>query len=241
MTENDDLRAQTIRDLTRQLQQVERSRGHDPRGKPARSWPTGIDPLDRLLPEGGFLPGTLTEWLTDGAGTGAVTLALIAVRRTLQEIGGALVVVDLQQEFHSGAAAQLGIDLDQLILVRPATTQDALWTLEQALRSAGAVISFGWIEQADNRTLRRLQLAAEVGGGLGMLIRPIAARRQPCWARLRLVVRPLPAAESSSGRRLRIELLHNHGKQAIQVELDDETGDVHLVPPMVPAARRQRA
>ena len=241
MTENDDRRAQTIRDLTRQLQQVERSRGRDPRGKPARPWPTGIDPLDRLLPEGGFLPGTLTEWLTDGAGTGAVTLALLAVRRTLQEIGGALVVVDLQQEFHSRAAAQLGINLDQIILVRPATARDALWTLEQALRSAGAVISFGWIEQANNRTLRRLQLAAEVGGGLGMLIRPIAARRQPCWAQLRLVVRPLPAAESSSGRRLRIELLHNHGEQAIHVELDDETGDVHLVPPVVSAARRQRA
>jgi len=39
---------------------------------------------------------------------------------------------------------------------------------------------------------RRLQLAAEQGGGLGLLIRPEAVRHQPSWADVRLLVEPLP-------------------------------------------------
>jgi hypothetical protein len=42
-----------------------------------------------------------------------------------------------------------------------------------------------------DREFRRLQLAAETGGTLGLLVRPAQARDEPSWADLRLLVEPV--------------------------------------------------
>src|SRR5579863_2696622 len=77
---------------------------------------TGIEALDRLLPDGGFREGTLIEWLADSGA--ADQLALLAARPALGE-DRFLIVIDEEKTFYPPAAASLGIDLERLVLVRP--------------------------------------------------------------------------------------------------------------------------
>jgi hypothetical protein len=117
------------------------------------------------------------------------------------------------------------------------------------------------LEKLSQQAWRRLQLAGETGGGIGLLLRSVEQRSQPSWAGMRLLVEPLPVGgrgscraetrdegtgikEWSPGRRMRIELIHCRGRTqegSVELEIDDETGDVHLAPAVAPAAHRLRA
>lgn len=204
--------------------------------------PTGIDSLDALLPSGGLHRGTLVEWLAEGEGAGAETLALIAATQATRS-GGALVVVDHRQTFYPPAAAALGRNLDEIVLVRPRTAGDALWALEQSLRCPGAAVVLCRLDRLHNRGVRRLQLAAETGGTIGFLMRPAAVRSLPSWADVRLLVTPLPSS-TPSGRRLRLEIIRcrkGTGGGAVDVEINHETGSVRPVSPLAPATSAGRS
>ena len=185
-------------------------------------------PLDALLPHGGFLPGTLVEWLAEGAGTGAVTLAVLAARQATHS-RRPLVVVDRRGQFYPPAAVRIGLDPKRLILVRADTQADQFWAVDQSLRCRGVGAVLAWPRRLDVRTFRRWQLAAEEGDVLGLLIRPAVARKEPSWAEVRLLVEPLPSSPKGR-RRLRLHLLRCRGLTGVQtfdVEMDDETHSVH--------------
>jgi hypothetical protein len=135
--------------------------------------------------------------------------------------GGTVVVVDRSGWFHPPAvlpwleAACAGADSSgrgRLLVARPSRDDDEIWTIEQALRCAGVAAVVAWPRTAaawtaapgaDRRppprhglqqwttALRRWQLAARAGGGVGLFVRPAAALREPSWAEARLVVAPL--------------------------------------------------
>jgi len=216
-----------VESLRREIARLERSRlrGGD------RPISSGCVPLDRLLPEGGFRRAALAEWLSAGEGSGATTLALGAARQACRD-GGALVVLDRRREFYPPAAVRLGVEPEELIVVQAGSPPDEHWALDQVLRCRGVAAVLAWPERLDGRTFRRLQLAAEEGGGLGLLIRPLVARGEPSWADVRLLVEPLPVEPLlSRKRRLRIHLLRCRGGTAgrsIDLEIDDETCSVHL-------------
>ena len=242
-----------VETLRRQIARLEQSR---PRSGD-RPISSGCGPLDWLLPGGGFRRGTLAEWLSAGQGSGAGTLALAAAREACRPIGGrleqsptewagrALVVLDRQREFCPSAACRLGIEPEDLIVVQAGSEADNRWALDQALRCPGVAAVLAWPERLDGRTFRRLQLAAEEGGGLGLLIRPPTARQEPSWADVRLLIEPLPAGPLPSRKRqLRIHLLRCRGGTAgrsIDLEIDDETCRVHLVARLAPPAAHRRA
>jgi protein ImuA len=248
-----------IEALRRQIARLEGARHHGARGPVVN----GCGPLDRLLPERGFCRGTLVEWLAAGDGSGAATLALGAARAACRD-GGALVVLDHHCEFYPPAAVRAGIEPHRLIVVHAADQSDNAWALDQALRCPGVAAVLAWPEQLDGRTFRRLQLAAEEGGGLGLLIRPDSFRHEPSWAHVRLLVEPLPAEpwrmvrESSTDTRpskpdgppgrkrwLRIHLLRCRGAasgRSVELEIDDETRTVHLAARLAdPTAHRRAA
>jgi hypothetical protein len=202
----------------------------------------------------------VVEWLADGPGCGAQTLALALLARSLPE-EGTIVIIDPRREFYPPAAAALGIDPAQTIVVRPADDAAALWALEQTLRSRGVYAAFCRLGVINDRASRRLQLAVEHGEGRGVLVRPAYFRRQPSWADVRLLVRPVcmrgarpdqPAVGArprlnvrySSTRTLHIELLSLRGGVpggVCEVELCHETGGVRLVPQLARAAPPVRA
>ena len=219
-------RQELVASLQEQVRQVEGS--HRPTADHVSS---GIEALDALLPAGGFRRGTLVEWLAAGGGSGASALALMTAREICRG-QGALVVVDRQRLFYPPAAAALGIDLATTIVVCPANEKDHSWALDQILNCTGVAATLCWPEKLAGKAFRRLQLAAERGGGLGLLVRPHAVRSQPSWAEVRLLIEPRP---SEAGRKLRVELLRcrgGTGGAAVELELNEETGMIHETSPL---------
>ena len=60
--------------------------------------------------------------------------------------------------------------------------RDELWALDQALRCPGVSAVWTWIDRLDPPAFRRLQLAAETGRTLGLLVRPASVRGRPTWS-----------------------------------------------------------
>jgi protein ImuA len=216
---------------------------------------SGCGPLDELLPGRGLCRGTIIEWISAGEGAGAGTLALLAAREACRG-GGTLLAVNSRREFYPPAAARLGIDLERLVVVHPTTPADEHWALDQALRCPAVAVVLAWPAPLDALMFRRLQLATEEGGGLGLFVRSTAARNAPSWADVRLGVEPLPVQSGKKDRRrLRISLLRCRGGnmgRSVDVEFDDETCSVHLAarlaaampegrPGAFAAGRRRRA
>jgi protein ImuA len=242
-----------LEELRRRIARLEAAR---PRGGYA-AVTSGTIALDNMLPERGFRCGTLVEWLSAGEGMGACTLALLAARAACRH-GGSLVVLDRRGDFYPPAAVRLGIEPEQLLVVRAENAADHDWAMDQVLRSPATAAVLAWPERLDGRTFRRWQLAGEQSGGLGLLLRPAAARAEPSWADVRLLVEPLPdncatacsqavlppTSESTllaskqwhtplnRKRPLRIVLLRCRGGtdgRSVEVELDDETYRVYSV------------
>ena len=191
---------------------------------------TGIPALDGLLPGRGLECGSLVEWLVPVEGSGAASLALQGVRPALER-RAVWAVIDPAGEFHSPAVQGWGIPLDSVLLLRPASIADTAWTVEQCLRCAAVGVTWIQMETLPDRVLQRWKIAAETGGGVGVLFRPARARRQSSWADVRWLVEPRPNT-ASPGRRVRVELLACRGTcagGAVELDVNDATGDVRLV------------
>ena len=64
--------------------------------------------------------------------------------------------------------AAAGIDLSRVIVIHSESRlHDALWSMEKALQTAPCALVFAWLNWLPNTVVRRLQLAAEAGRGLG--------------------------------------------------------------------------
>lgn len=171
---------------------------------------TGWEPLDSILPYGGWRSGQLVEWLGEVKGGGVGLLGLWSAWQVAQR-GGVLVVLDNTGKFFPPAAAALGIHLSRMLVVSPQGKADFDWTLDQVLRcpAVGAV----WVNllKVDNRAYRRLQLAVEQSGVFGVLVRDQKCLQDPTWAHLRLRATPLAG---QGDWRFRVEVIRAVGGNA---------------------------
>lgn len=85
----------------------------------------------------------------------------------------------------------------RLIVVRPSTDDDEAWAIDQSLRCSGVKAVVAWPRRIHPTAMRRWQLAARSSGSVGLIARPIADRREPSWAHVRLVVSPLAGGAGS--------------------------------------------
>jgi hypothetical protein len=258
-----DHRRQKIQELSRKLQRLRPPQPGAPAPEHAPPVSTAISGLEGLLPEGGLHPGMIVEWMAAGSASGAGTLAwkvVAAWQPRCSDDGKGVVVIDRRRRFYPPAVVPLGIDLERLLVVRPDSERDALWALEQSLRCPGVGIVIGRIEGVRAQEFRRLQLAAETGGAIGLLLRPARERAQTSWADVRLLIRPEgnPKSEirnpkrtisrfefrNSTFRRLHVELIHCRGRLgggAVLLEIDDVTGNVRVASRLAAAAHPRQA
>lgn len=170
--------------------------------------PSGLRPLDRLLPCGGVPRGSLVDWLCDDDVSGGVALAC-AVAASLAGGGGTLIVVDRGGRFHPPAVMPwlpvAAGDGSRMIVVRTGRDDDEAWAIDQALRCPGVAAVVAWPQRLHATAMRRWQLAARSSQAVGLLVRPGRARREPSWAKHRIVVASLPGG-SLTIRRLRLTL-----------------------------------
>lgn len=180
-----------------------------------------------------FAPGSLIEWLAEGDGTGVMTLAAAVLAQQSRSCV-AWVVIDAGEFSPRG----MGRDEEPFVLIRPRTFSEAAWALEQSLRSPGVGMTWAWVDRASERMLRRWKLASEAGGGIGVFFRPALVRRDPTWADVRWLVKPLGTTRQTV-RRWRVELLYARGRlgvTAFDVELDHDTNAVRAIPAVSGAA-----
>jgi protein ImuA len=176
---------------------------------------------DLPLPGGGLARAAVHEVLAMAPGCGAAFCALLLARTG----GTVLWIAGRRDELLAWppGLARCGLVPANLILVRAERWPDALWAMEEALRCpavTGAVLALTWEPnpEGDNRldltATRRLQLAAEAGGALGLLLRPDTAHPAPTAAVTRWRIGPLPTAQAGAGLdepRWQLELLRVRG------------------------------
>jgi len=86
---------------------------------------------------------------------------------------------------------QHGVDMRRIEIVTAAEA-DVLWATEQCLRSGSCAAVLAWPRQADDRALRRLQVAADGGRALAFAFRDRQhlSNASPAALRLELEARP---------------------------------------------------
>lgn len=211
---------------------------------------SGCQAIDRLLPGGGYQRGALVQWLTNG-GHGADYLSLLLAKEACAD-GGALVVLDPLNQFYPPAAAAMGLNLDNLIIVRTKKSSqlqdqqnDLFWSIDQSLRCPAVAAVWGPLGQIDERWFRRFQLSAESSGCLGLFVQPLSQARQPSWAEVQWMVnhvrqpRVNPQRDFHRGPRhgnhprsqfVRLQLTRCRGTQTgktVHLSINTITGNVH--------------
>jgi len=151
---------------------------------PASAQPTGHAALDAVLPTGGWPDAALTELLLPADGVGELRLLLPTLARLTQRARDIVLVAPPYLPYPDGWR-QAGVDFARVHLV-DASPRDALWAAEQCLRSGSLAAVLCWPRHADDRALRRLQVAAETGQALGFAFRDLRAADNPSPAALRV-------------------------------------------------------
>jgi len=157
-------------------------------GTSAASRPSGHAALDAVLPGGGWPLGALTELIVPHWGIGELRLLLPAMAGFTRSRRW-LVWIDPPLLPYAPALVQGGIDLDFcLLLGGPLRAADRSWAMEKLLPQRATGLVLAWPERMGMAESRRLQLAAQAGDGMAVLL-----LRQPpaaSVATLRLGLRP---------------------------------------------------
>lgn len=202
-------------------------RGISGAGLPAT--PTGIAALDTRLPGGGWPAGALSELLIPAHGIGELGLALPLLARLTQNREQAAFVAPPHIPY-APALAQAGVLASRLLVIDAKTDDEALWAAEQLLRTPAFGAVLGWLPRINEVAQRRLQLAAESSGKVGLIVRPLRAAAQSSLSALRLkLVREHGA--------LQVEILKARGGRAgARFRLDETPPPMSALPPRREAA-----
>ena len=116
-----------------------------------------------------------------------------AVPQSSNRDGSWLLYVDAADDLYPPAAAVLGVPLSRLLVIRVRRALDVQWICEQALRCAAVAAVIAPAARLDAYASRRLQLAAEASGSLGLLLRSDEPRGHT-FAASRLRIDPAPSS-----------------------------------------------
>ncbi|MBO6782400.1 MAG: hypothetical protein JJ899_03880 [Alphaproteobacteria bacterium] len=144
---------------------------------------------------------------------GAVTGFAAALAGKAQAARAAPVVwiaprLERRESLYGPGLLEFGLDPANLVVVRIPSGSEfgatALWAMEEALRAPAVGLVCAEIEEMDLTASRRLQLAAEAGNGLGLLLRraPRGAALPPTASVSRWRVSSLPGSPADEDERL---------------------------------------
>jgi hypothetical protein len=155
--------------------------------------PTGLAALDEVLPQGGWPPTALSELLLPRDGVGELQLVLPALAGLATKQRPVALIAPPYLPGVAGWSA-CGVDMRHVLIVQAGSPIEALWAMEQCLRSAACSAVLGWPQQVDDRALRRLQVAADTGQTPAFVFRDRshAGQASPAALRIELETRPLP-------------------------------------------------
>lgn len=202
------------------------------RAPTAEAFTTGLAALDALAPGGAFARGAVHEILTAPEHGAALFFAMLLAKasaspvcgqtsgqplfppapvlRGRRESHGFICWCDPTREIYPPALASHGIALTHLFLLHPNNPRDLLWAISESLRCKGVAAVVAAPPRLSRIMARRLQLSAERGGGIGLLLRHTNAPGIDCYAAAtRWLVRPHPGERTV--QRWNVQLIHGHG------------------------------
>jgi protein ImuA len=212
---------------------------------PARAFATGLEALDALAPQQTFARGAVHELLFERShGQPKFVAAVIAGAATNQfniRLNEMLPLVwaDPRGEVYPPALTSLGFDLSKLYLLHPKNLADEAWAVAECLRCRGVGAVIASPPSLSRIEARRLQLAAERGGTVGILLRQKGRGESIYAAATRWLVAPYRGERTI--QRWTIQLLHGHGGrvgQTVFLEWNRETNTVRATEKL---SRRQVA
>ncbi|MEK9711729.1 MAG: translesion DNA synthesis-associated protein ImuA [Thalassolituus sp.] len=121
---------------------------------------TGHPELNRELPAQGWRAGQVCEIYSQSAGCGEVSLLLPALAKLSQQERWIMLIAPPAIPY-APALSMAGINTRHLLMVHPANHKEALWCIEEGLRSGQCSAVLGWLNAIDNTSVRRIQLACE--------------------------------------------------------------------------------
>jgi hypothetical protein len=164
----------------------------------AQALSSGRADLDRWLPDQGWPSGRLIELMPACFGLGELGLLLPVMAERTRAAQPVMLVappwIPCPQRL-----ARAGVALDQVIVVREA--RHAFWAAEQGLKSGlcGLVMLWPPRGRVSERSVRRLQLAAEKGSAPVVVCYRPDQHAPPSLAALRLAIHPGPTLELLRG------------------------------------------
>ena len=150
-----------LRDRIRRIEGVGQAAGHP-------VLPLGMEPVDRVLPEGGLPLAGVHEVRGDGAATGFCA-ALLA--KLYAAAGRPVLWLERGNDLYMPGLTRFGLKAGSVLTVSGISRDaDMLWAIEEALGCGALSAVVGEIRAADFTASRRLQLAAESGGVTCLLL-----------------------------------------------------------------------
>lgn len=141
----------------------------------AMSTAFGIPAIDEVLPAGGLECGALHEACGTGADTeyaGGATLFIAGIAARTMASGRKWGIWIAADPPFMPALADCGIDPDRLLFARTKSRASILQAMEDALRCKAMAVVIGEPgAELTHTASRRLQLAAEVSGSMGLILR----------------------------------------------------------------------
>lgn len=132
--------------------------------------PTGMTPLDEMLPDGGWPTGALVEIITPDEYTDAFPLVLPALAR-LSRASGWLCMVSPPHAVRTRAFTHDSVNSSRILQINPHPGRSGLWTVEQMLCSGNCSAVMAWPDCDAGLIARRLAQAAVAGNTSGFLFR----------------------------------------------------------------------
>ena len=208
--------------------------------------PFEVDSLDSRLPGGGLPVASLNEAAGERPGpadqaAAALFLASIAARRP-----GIVLWALASRDLFAPGLAGAGLPPDRVLYAECRRDEDVLAVMEEGLRHGGLAAVVGEVGRAAMPATRRLQLAAEEGGTLALMLRRWRGNGEdplgvPSAAvtRWRLACAPSsPLAVPGIGRpRWRVTLARQRGGAPFELILESPDAEGRLALPSVPEHR----
>jgi protein ImuA len=168
------------------------------------AFPLGLAAIDSCLPEGGLACGAAHEIVADTENATAAAFGFImALLARLPRFHPLIFVMPVYGQrrygrLHGHGLNALGLDPARLIMVETAHRKEALWAMEEALRSRVPAAVAGLIDKLDLKLSQRLQLAA-IDAGLPLLLLRLAQNLESSAAATRWRVGTAEAARDRFG------------------------------------------
>jgi protein ImuA len=174
---------------------------------------TGYSTLDSLLADRGWPKAGLVELLSDQVGIGELRLLGPALAQLSLHERRWITWINPPHIPYAPALIEMGIDVGKVLLVHPKTHADALWALEQAIKSGSCSAALAWLDESKltAKDVRRLKLATRRGETLTVLFRPSTAVKRQSMAELRIRMQ-----HASIPDRLCVEILKRRGGWPIE-------------------------